>query len=176
MLFDVAGPFEISQHTSKKNITKESIADLKGVIEGYETGLSTACGCYVVARRAGRGYTPLYVGQACKSSILNEALNPSNREKYNNELARKRGTPILFLIPMRTPQGKFRKNPQHASGLPALDFLERWLIACAISKNPKLINNKETKFLRQIRVTGILNAEIGESTSASTALRRTLGS
>ncbi|VWC85598.1 hypothetical protein BLA50215_01537 [Burkholderia lata] len=116
MLFDVACPFEISQHTSKKNITKQSTIDIKDAIEEYEPGLSTACGCYIIARRAGKGYTPLYIGQACKSSILNESLNPANREKYNIEFAKKGGTPVLFLIPMRTPQGKFRNPPKGAMG------------------------------------------------------------
>jgi hypothetical protein len=55
-----------------------------------------------------------------------------------------------------------------------LDFLGRWLITHAIDKNPELINNKQTKFLRQIHVAGFFNANKGESTYASQQLRKTL--
>lgn len=105
---------------------------------------------------------------------MTEALNPSNREKYNKVLSESKGTPILFLIPMRTPTGKFRKKSQVSGGLAALDFLEGWLIANAIEKNTDLINNKRTKFLRQIHVVGFFNAKKGESTSASQQLRKAL--
>ncbi len=53
-------------------------------------------------------------------------------------------------------------------------FLERWIIAVAIEKNPDLRNNKETRFLRQIHVVGIFNAKQGESTSGSRRLRKPL--
>ncbi|MFC0574388.1 hypothetical protein [Paraburkholderia solisilvae] len=174
MQFDVFGPFTLSRHTKKKIITNESLVDIKKAAEDRETGLSLACGCYVFAKRAGKGFTPWYVGQACKSSIVNEALNPANREKYNKILAEEAGSPVLFLLPMRTPTGKFRKRPAGNGGLPALDFLERWIIATAIDKNAHLINNKETKFLRNIHVIGVFNAQQGESTTDSTRLRKTL--
>lgn len=137
-----------------------------------EPGLSDACGCYLFALRAGKGFTPYYVGQACKRSIFREALNPANLVKYNT--LDSAGTPVLFLIPMKTPQDKFRKPSQAAGGLAALDFLERWLIAVAMDKNVDLLNNRETKFLRNIHVRGIFNSRKGEWTLASQDLRRTL--
>jgi len=174
MDFDVAGPFEISRHTRKKIITDQSIKDMKPYLEEWEQGLSDACGCYVFAKQAGRGCMPWYVGQACKSSILGEALNPANREKYNKIIAVEQGRPMLFFIPMRTPTGKLRKRHTGNGGLPALDFLERWIIATAINKNGNLINNRETKFLRAIHVTGLFNARQGDSTGASKLLVKTL--
>ena len=174
MDFDVAGPFPLVRSGSKKMITDTTAKALKPDLEEWESGLSEACGCYVFAIRAGRGFTPYYVGQACKRSILAEALNPSNREKYNKVLAEQNGTPVLFLIPLRTPTGKFRKRPQVNSRLAHMDFLERWLIATSIDKNNQLINNKETRFLRQLHVAGLFNAKKGESTHASQQLRRTL--
>jgi hypothetical protein len=55
-----------------------------------------------------------------------------------------------------TPQGRYKKK-----GLTSvsIDFLERWLIAAAIEKNPGLINTKETPFLRKISVVGVFNAK-----------------
>ena len=174
MHFDVAGPFDLTRHGSKKIITDVSIRILKPQLESWEVGLSDACGCYVFAVRAGKGYSPYYVGQACKRSILMEALNPSNREKYNKVLGDRTGTPVLFFVALRTPTGKFRKKSQVSGGLAHVDFLERWLIATSIEKNHRLINNKETQFLRKLHVAGIFNARKGESTQASQDLRKTL--
>jgi len=82
--FDVAGPFKLTRHGQKKLITKQSTADLRPQLENWASGLFGASGCYVFAIHEGRGYTPYYVGQACKRSMLLEALNPSNTEKYNS--------------------------------------------------------------------------------------------
>lgn len=174
MLFDVAGPFVVPRHGKKKNITKDSLLELRAVLEEWEEGLSQSCGCYVFAKRAGSGITPWYVGQACKSPMLSEALNPSNITKYNQVLDDDQGTPLLFIVPIRTPGGKLRRRPTNGK-LPSLTFLERWLIAAAIEKNPDLINTKETLFLRNLHVVGIFNAKQGESTKDSKELGRTLG-
>jgi hypothetical protein len=174
MNFDVVGPFELARHGSKRIITKDSISELAGHLEDHTAGLSEACGCYVFAIRAGKGYTPYYVGQACKTSILKESLNPSNREKYNVVLGETKGTPMLFPIPLLTPKGKFRKKQSVDGGMPFVDFLERWLIAAAIEKNPGLKNNKQTKFLRSMHVVGILNSRKGEATKSSSELVKVL--
>ncbi|RDS80966.1 hypothetical protein DWU99_18095 [Dyella psychrodurans] len=105
--------------------------------------------------------------------MLKEALNSDNLAKYNRVLDDDKGTPLLFVIPARTPTGKLRRRPEN-SGLSSLDFLERWLIAAAIEKNPELINNRETKFLRELHVVGIFNAKQGENTAASNNLRKAL--
>lgn len=174
MNFDVAGPFEITRHGSNNIITKESAKILKEEIEEWEEGLSGACGCYVFGKRAGGGITPWYVGQACKTSLLGEALNPSNITNYNHVLGQKgAGVPVLFLIPARTPSGKLRKRP--SGKLKSLSFLERWLISAAIEKNPDLINTKETRFLRDLHVKGVFNAQQGESTKSSSSLNKALG-
>src|SRR5690606_25927384 len=107
MKFSVVGPIRISRHGNKRLISKQSLADLKEELERLEEGLSDACGCYVFAKKNSRGMLPWYVGQACRSSLAGEALNPDNREKYNGVLD-SRGTPVLFLLPLRTPTGKFR--------------------------------------------------------------------
>ena len=172
MKFDVAGPFELTRHGNNKIINRQSQIDLRTLLgTGKHKGLAEACGCYVFAVQTGGGSKPYYVGQACKSSLLREALNPANREKYNTVLGRmKRGTPVLFFLPMKTPKGKFKKTKKAEGKFPSLTFLERWLIATALEKNPRLANNKETKFLRTIHVHGIFNAKKGEATKSSRAL------
>jgi len=173
MYFDVAGPFDLTRHGSKNLITDQSFKDLVAELNAREDGLADAVGCYVFALRAGRGYKPWYVGQACKCPIVREALNTSNREKYNKIISEQKGTPTLFFVCMYTPNGKLRK-PSTAGGLAPLDFLERWFIATCIYKNSDLINNKETWFLRNIHVVGVFNARQGESHTASRKLCRAI--
>jgi hypothetical protein len=174
MRFNVEGPFEIKRYVENRLVTGESLKELKERLAKSHDGLSDACGCYVFAVRAAKGYKPCYVGQAQKSSILAEALNPANREKYNKVLSG-HGTPVVFLIPLLTPKGKYRKRTQNRKQkLPEVDFLEAWLIGEALNKNPKLINNRRTKFLRKIRVAGYFNATRGESNTSSRKLRKAL--
>lgn len=58
--------------------------------------------------------------------MIKEALNADNIVKYNTILDDK-GTPLLFIIPARTPNGKLRKRPESGDLSPLL-FLEKWLI------------------------------------------------
>lgn len=175
MDFGVVGPIKLNRYGKKRLITGDSLRDLVEDLEGIEVGLSEACGCYVFAKQAGKGLMPWYVGQACKRPLADEALNASNREKYNKVLDAK-GSPVIFFLPLRTPQGKLRKRPRGKGRILALDFLERWLIAAALERNVKLANNKETHFLRNIHVTGIFNARKGGATKDSQALSRALWS
>lgn len=163
MNFDVVGPFELTR--DKKIINKKSVENLKQQLDVTFPGLSGARGCYVFAMYARKRYTPYYVGQACRQSIVAESMNPSNREKYTEVCHEKNGKPMMFVLPMLTPDGKYKKKGK--TGRRATDFLERWLIATAIRKNPKLLNNKETKFLRGIHVRGIFNPKRGEANGTS---------
>jgi hypothetical protein len=170
MNFGAYGPFKLRRHGPKNLINKDTKDALRIALDECDLGLSDACGCYVFAVRAGKGYTPYYVGRAEKRSILNESLNPSNIGKYNDVITT--GTPVMFLLPMLTPQGKYRKLATGELG--SLRFLERWLIAQCIEKNPALVNNKETKFLRSIHVAGIFNATQGEAHKSSRALAKAI--
>jgi hypothetical protein len=174
MKFDIAGPFELMRFGKiTKILTAETEADLKQKLSDWDDRLPDACGCYVFATKAGGGYTPHYVGQACSSTILKESLNPSNLGKYNKVCSNLKGTPVLFFLPMLTPTGLYRKRGKISR--PAMDFLERWLIAAALEKNSELVNNKETHFLRNIHVVGVFNAKKGEANDASRQLTKALG-
>jgi hypothetical protein len=172
MLFEVSGPFEITRHGKKKLIEKKSTKDLINVLDQNILGLSTAHGCYVFSIKAGKGFTPYYVGQARSQTMVKEALNADNIGKYNGACSDSKGTPVIFFLPMVTPSGKYRKASKPR--LPFLDFLERWLISEAINKNQDLINNKETKFLRSIHVPGLFNSKQGEASKSSRLLRKAL--
>ncbi len=172
MNFDVYGPYEIARFTPKKLITKESCTDLQSRLSEFDT----SCGCYIFAMRAGKGIKPWYVGQANKSSLIQEALNPSNIVKFNTDvLSRFKGTPVIFFLPLLTGNKKvFAKPTKRKEGRKSVDFLEEWLIASALQKNPSLINKQKTKFLRDIHVRGIFNPVQGEADDHSAALKKTL--
>ena len=169
MNFGAEGRFKLERHGPKKLINKDTKEAFRAALD---LGLSDACGCYVFAVRAGKGYTPYYVGRAEKNSLLNESSNLSNIGKYNDVISYTTGTPVMFVLPMLTPQGKYRKLATGELG--SLRFLERWLIAQCIEKNPALVNNKETKFLRSIHVAGIFNPTQGEAHKGSRALAKTI--
>src|SRR5687767_3022320 len=97
--FDVLGPFKLERHGKRRLITEDSRKALKSEMEDAEEGLSIACGCYVFAKVAGKGITPWYVGQACVSALGSEALNATNRERYNQVLDAK-GSPVMYFLPM----------------------------------------------------------------------------
>jgi hypothetical protein len=181
MNFDVCGPFILKRNGSKNLIDNKTKDCLLTDVKNYDNGLENACGCYVFAIHAGKGYTPHYVGRAEKHSILKECLNSANMMKYNGvynkdkfdiSKAVKKGSPTIFFLPMKTPGGKYRKIATNA--LEPLRFLERWLIAECLRKNPYLLNNKETKYLRSIHVKGIMNSKPGEADTASSKLKMTI--
>lgn len=175
MKFNVYGPYKIPKTIYRKSklITKDSIEPLQANIDNEE--LVNGCGCYVFAIRAGKGYTPWYVGQAAKMRLLVEAMNSNNREKYNKILGDHAGTPVLFLIPKLTNSGKLAKPTKSKNGeLKAVTFLEEWLIASALQKNPKLINKQNTHFLKNLHVIGLFNPKKGEAHNASAALKRAI--
>jgi hypothetical protein len=78
MNFDVFGPFEIPRTSSLTIIEHEKQAVEKvskdannenGEPKG-RPGLSNAPGCYVFVMKAGKGYTPWYVGKSVKPTLL----------------------------------------------------------------------------------------------------------
>jgi hypothetical protein len=172
MHFDVCGPFRIPRNQAKTLIDCGRLSELSDEVERSCPGLTIACGCYVFVIRAGKGYRPWYVGQTKKKALLKEAFNPSNINKFNVVLNDQAGTPMIFFVPMLTKSGNGFRKPNDR--LESINFLEKWLIAEAFRKNPKLINLQNTKYLKDLHVTGIFNAARGEATSASSELGRAI--
>jgi hypothetical protein len=170
MNFDVCGPFEIPRNPGKTLIDKKLLPDLKAEIEKLNHGLTDACGCYVFAIRAAKGYKPWYVGQTKMQKLFWESFADSKINLYNEVINARNGVPVITFIPTLTKGGaKYRKpNKQIIS----IDFLEKWLIGEAFQKNQHLLNIQHTKFLKDLHVTGIFNAKQGEAHKPSRELRR----
>jgi hypothetical protein len=173
--FDIYGPYEVPrhQHGRARIITRNSLRGLAELIDNED--MINGCGCYVFAMRAGRGYTPWYVGQASKMRLLEESMNANNRENYNRILLEQNGTPVIFYIPKLTNGNRFAKPTRNVNGqLKSVNFLEEWLIATALQKNPKLINHQKTHFLKNLHVVGLINPRTGENNNTSAELKRAI--
>ncbi len=172
MNFEVFGPYNIKRFTPRKILTKDTLVAIRN--ECPEE-LKLSCGCYVIATRAGKGYTPWYVGKANKTSLISEAFNASNINKLNETFAHINGTPVVFFLPLLTQRGdKFARPTSTPGGRKSINFLENWLIASALQKNSNLINQKQTRFVRELHVRGLFNARQGEADDHSNILKRAL--
>jgi hypothetical protein len=49
------------------------------------------------------------------------------------------GSPVIYLLPARTPANKFCKPTKKDSGRVPIHLLENWLISLSLQKNSKLI-------------------------------------
>ena len=141
-------------------------------VDADNKGLSTGRGCYIFATRAGGGIKPWYVGQS-KGPFRNEVFADHKQKHFNtafNEV--KRGTPVLLLIARCTSMGKLSKVNLAKS---EADFIEKMLISHALTQNPYLINTRDTRFPRELKIPGLLNSSRGKQSSSVKALRTTLG-
>ena len=77
-------------------------------------GLRYACGCSVFAMRAGKGIRPWYVGLAQRSSFQTECFTPDKKVKYQQVLAKRSGTPLLYFYARTTPVTHAFSKPTRA--------------------------------------------------------------
>ena len=143
IFFDVCGPF-IIRRVGKSAIVVDQkvIIDFWNRAEKKHANLSHAIGCYVFGIKDGNSVKPFYVGKTARS-FKSEVLKFHKINHYNKVVARRRGYPVLFLLPKMTRSGSFFST--NAAGIKKL---EKLLIDWALVKNPKLLNERETKFLR----------------------------
>ena len=152
--FHPYGPFPLPKSATKRRIDKDSQGDFWLSIDTKYNDLSYAVGCYIFSiRRRGGGWLPWYVGRTNKN-FRKECFYGHKLEHFNSALDENSGTPLLTLIAKLTPGGNFA-NPSNRQM--DVEFLEKHLIALAIRCNPELKNKKDTRFLREIVVPGILN-------------------
>lgn len=165
-VFSVCGPYDIhlEPNAGGKMVAKNLDAFWDEVGEHRHD-----LGTYVFAIRAGKGYTPIYVGKTTKQSFEHEAFTVTNRAKHYNPalLGYKKGVPVLFLIVH--PRGKGKVNSK------AIDQVETFFIDVASIKNPNLSNVKK-KQQHKWRVSGVVRAKQGEGkANAAQELKRALG-
>lgn len=91
-------------------------------------------GVYVFGIRAGRGFTPLYVGRTTRQTLKTRVEQHIDSGKFNGMLKPiRKGTPMLFLL-SRVGKGRRSKG--------AIEELEIEFINHAFGKNPDLHNDR----------------------------------
>jgi hypothetical protein len=157
--FTVHGPYEVPAHQgyAAKTITPDNIK----AFWARHAEVGRHRGCYVFAVRAGKGYTPGYVGKATRT-FKQEIFTPHKLAKYLQLLADYRKcTPVIFLIVAPKQTGK--PNSRH------IGELERFLIQVALRANPYLLNIKGTK-AEEWSIAGVLRSGKGARSAAARQL------
>ena len=156
MHYTVFGPYSLVRDGALVSRSVEDRRALWRLMEADAHGLSDACGCYVfsIRRRA------WYVGMAARQPFSQECFSLHKINQYNYALQRVSGEPLLHLIAKRTPTGRFASPA--TSGHKDIEFLESMLIGMAIRQNEELQNIRGTRFLREMKVPGILRTEKGQ--------------
>lgn len=170
MLYKVFGPYAIPRDGVLIAKTAADRREFWSAVEAEADGLPDACGCYVfsIRRRA------WYVGLAEKQTFCQECFSLHKLNQYNYSLQRVSGEPQLHLIAKLTPTGRFAAPA--VNGHRDIEFLETLLIGMALNQNEDLQNIRGTKFLREMRVPGILRTGRGEGRLSSVkSLRDALG-
>lgn len=134
-LFLVDGPREVPFYKGKggRTITDDDVREF------WERNaeLGKRRGCYVFGIRAGKGFTPGYVGQATRS-FKGEVFTHHKLTRYQQFLAdRAKGTPVLFFL--LAPKQPGATNASH------ITQLEDFLVQAGVAANPYLMNIRGTK-------------------------------
>lgn len=132
--FYIEGPFEVPLAPSVKvKMVAEDTADFWAAIPAVRGKR----GCYVFALRAGRGFTPLYVGKTMRTFEA-ECFTDHKLKHYNYALVDyDKGTPVMFFVVYPPKAGK----PNAAE----VADLEDFLIQVGRRVNPDLRNIKGAK-------------------------------
>lgn len=174
MYFYPAGPFILEKKTNGLiNATNVYLNNFWDAIDEEYYNLSMACGCYIFATRAGKGVTPWYIGKAEKQSFSQECFQPHKINHYNDAIANKAVTPVLFLLPKSTYNDNYARLS--INGSQDICTLEAMLIATAIKKNQSLLNIKGTKLYKEMVVPGILNSPQGKPDNTVQLFKKMMG-
>lgn len=154
--FSVDGPREVPVYQGKagRTITDEDIQ----TFWNENRDLAARRGCYVFGIRAGKGWTPGYVGRATRS-FKQEVFSHHKLTRYQQFLVDyQKGTPILFFV--ISPMKKGAPNSVH------IGELEEFLIQTGLAANPDLLNIKGTK-AEEWGVSGVLRGGKGKPSKAA---------
>ena len=162
-LFTVYGPMEVPAYYGKaaRAITEENIKEFWH----SHSDMGSHRGCYVFGIRAGKGFTPGYVGKATKS-FKQEVFTSHKLAKYQRFLADyNKGTPILFFVV--PPKLKGKTNTTH------IGELEDFLIQVGVAANPHLLNIKGTR-QEDWGISGVIRSGKGKPGVSARALKAML--
>lgn len=136
--------------------------------------IKSAIGCYMFATKTRTKYTPWYVGKTtAKLGFQSEIFQPHKLDHYASALEVSKQTHgFIFLFPLIAKNGKL----SHAkSSYFTIAWLEKTLIGMALSKNPALLNLRDTLRHRNVWVEGVFGKQSqGRSSYPATEARKAL--
>lgn len=130
-IFSVEGPYDVP--CLDKPGGKVILEDQSGFWAKC-TKVQKRKGCYVLAIRAGKGFTPLYVGKTSRT-FEKECFTDHKLVHYHHALADyAKGTPVMFFILIPIAKGKPNQKE--------ITEVEDFLIQVGRTANPELRNIK----------------------------------
>jgi hypothetical protein len=158
MYFDMYGPFDVARANRRVSGDQSALwQDVREASVKYEyekNGLERAIGCYAFGLCNGQSYKPWYVGMTmAQTGFRGEIFQDHKLKHYNEVMAKHQGTPVMFLMPLLTPEGWFCRD--RVTTKPLIQWTEKMLFGVAFQRNPRCRNQRDTKFLRNVTVRGV---------------------
>ncbi|WP_443749361.1 hypothetical protein [Asticcacaulis solisilvae] len=152
--FEPYGHFDVARDDA--TTCSRSQRQLWDQCEALDPGLSRAIGCYLFCLKDGQIITPWYVGMTrARDGFRDEVFQDHKLGLYQwSRQQVGRGQPILYLFALCTETGRF-SNARKADEA-VIKWTEKMLIGLAYAKNPNLANKRDTKFLENTVINGLL--------------------
>ena len=149
----------------KKHISDQNIIEFWNDSSTQE--IMEKQGCYIFALKAGRGYSPWYIGKATKN--FKQEVFALHKIKLYNKLLwdGKKGTPVMFFVMM---PGNLKKI-----STPVINNMEKFLIQSAVLKNPNVLNSHNTKNLPKWSIKGVVRGKKGKPSEKSLTFKSMMG-
>ncbi|GAB5453189.1 MAG: hypothetical protein Hals2KO_35170 [Halioglobus sp.] len=160
----VHGPHDIPCYTGKAG----RAINTDGIPMFWEKHkpLASHKGCYVFGIRAGRGYTPIYVGKATKS-FRQECFTYHKLSHYHRCLIDyARGTPVMFFVVLPSSRGRTNNS--------VISDVEGYLIALGETANPRL-SNVQGRSNEKWGIRGVVRGGKGKTNSAVSDFKTMMG-
>jgi hypothetical protein len=161
--FEVRGPYLVELEWGKNGtrFVSNNQPDLKEKCVSFKRR-----GCYIFARKSGRGEMPIYVGKTDRQTVIKKAFDPLNIKKIDKWLVQQRQKKLVIYTITQFGRGK-----TSASGI---EQMETELIAFARARNKHLINKKKMAEPKW-SIAGLIRARQGKPSAPAASIRKVLG-
>lgn len=162
--FEVAGPYSVR----RKKMPKGKIIDENSLSELWEKvgDVRHEKGIYVFGIRAGKGFTPYYVGKT-NNRFENECSNSHKLNVYKTALMFGNGRPVIFFLVQKNETKRINNDKK-------LRRVERFFIQIAYNKNKDLLNKHGIKG-DNWSIKGVINSSQGKPSKASQKFKTLMG-